>query len=285
MPWFSCSSAPTVEPGPLTRLKTPRGRPAMSASSASLTPHSGASRRGLVDDRVAGHERAPGGTSGERHGEVEWADHSPDAVRLQHRPSVDGRIAKVAHGVVEAVVLLQLIAVVADQVGGLLHVAQRLEPVLAHLDRHQRRELHLPLADQIRHAAHDRDALQPGRSCPAGRRGSSCRDRVAHVLASALCELAHERAIDRRELLEVGLRRPPLTVDELPVRLPELAAGNQKPGVVVGVELLVVVAQRGVGDLEPGLGRRGHAERLLVRAPKTGPHRLEYAARSRVQPC
>jgi hypothetical protein len=46
-PSFSCSSAPTVAPGPLTMLKTPRGRPARSAISASLTPHSGASLEGL----------------------------------------------------------------------------------------------------------------------------------------------------------------------------------------------------------------------------------------------
>ncbi len=182
--------------------------------------------RGLVDDRVAGHERAARGPAGECHREVEGADHGPDAVRLEHRPGVDGRIAEVAHGVVEAVVGLDLVAVVADQVGRLLDVAERLEPVLADLDRHQGRELHLALADQVRHAAHDRDALEPRRPGPARGGGAGGGDGVADVRAGAFREVADERAVDRRALLEGFPGRAPLPVDVDAVGAAELAYGR-----------------------------------------------------------
>ena len=54
-----------------------------------------------------------------------------------------------AHRLHEAVVALHLVAVVAQQVGRLLHVAQRLEPVLADLEGHERGVVELPLADQV----------------------------------------------------------------------------------------------------------------------------------------
>ena len=61
IPSFSCSSAPTVPPGPLTMLKTPRGRPARSATSASLTPHSGASLEGLYTTALPATRAPPAG--------------------------------------------------------------------------------------------------------------------------------------------------------------------------------------------------------------------------------
>jgi hypothetical protein len=177
---------------------------------------------------------------------------------------VDGGIAEVAHRVVEAVVGLDLVAVVADQVGRLLDVAERLEPILADLDRHQGPELHLALADQIRHAAHDRDPLQPRGPSPAG---AAARAAAMASRTSARVPFANwptsEPSIGER-FSNVSLRRAPLAVDEDAVRAAELASGGQEAGVVGGVQLLVVVSQRGVGDLEPGLRRRGHPNALLV---------------------
>ena len=85
-------------------------------------------------------------------------------------------------------------------------------------------------------------------------------------------------------LSKVSRRRAPAAVDEEAVGLAELASRDRQAGVVGSVELLVVVAQRGVGDLEPGLGRFGHPERLLVTCTWTWLHRLGARARSRAQP-
>ena len=73
----SWSSAPTVSPGPMTMLNTPSGMPRVTHH---LGEHHAAERgvrRGLVDDRVAGHERAAGRPAGEREREVEGADDRP----------------------------------------------------------------------------------------------------------------------------------------------------------------------------------------------------------------
>ena len=51
---------------------------------------------------------------------------------------MDGRVPEVAHRVVVAVVVLHRLRVVAEEVGGLLDLAERLDPVLADLDRHDR---------------------------------------------------------------------------------------------------------------------------------------------------
>ena len=72
-----------------------------------------------------------------------------------------GGVAEVAHRVVEAAVLLDHVARPADEVGGLLDVAQRLEPVLADLDGDQRGVHHLALADDVGDAAEDGDAFLP----------------------------------------------------------------------------------------------------------------------------
>ena len=134
IPGFSCSSAPTVAPGPLTRLKTPRRQAGRLRHLGQLDAAQRGVAGGLVDDRVAGHERSAGGSAGEGHREVEGADDRPHAVRLEHRAGVDGAVAQVAHRVVEAVVGHELVAVVADQVGRLLDVAEGLQAVLADFD-------------------------------------------------------------------------------------------------------------------------------------------------------
>jgi hypothetical protein len=62
---------------------------------------------------------------------------------------------------VEALLLLHRPGVVAQQVRRLLHLAHRLEPVLADFERHPRRPLELVGGDLLRRAPHDRHALQP----------------------------------------------------------------------------------------------------------------------------
>ena len=75
---------------------------------------------------------------------------------------MDTLVAEVAHRIVEAVVPLDHVARPADEVGRLLDVAERLEPVLADLDREHRGELHLAFADDVGDATQQRHALLPG---------------------------------------------------------------------------------------------------------------------------
>ena len=62
---------------------------------------------------------------------------------------MDRRVAEVAHRVVVAVVVLHRLGVVAEQVGRLLDLAERLDPVLADLDGHDRGVVHEPVADEL----------------------------------------------------------------------------------------------------------------------------------------
>ena len=171
---------------------------------------------------------------------------------------MDGGVAEVAHDVVEAVVALHHVARPADQVGRLLDVAEGLEPVLADLHRQQRAELHLPLADDVGRAPEESDSLLPRPPAPGGKRRAGGRDRVLDVLAGALRERAHDRAVDRRPLLERAVAVAPRPADVVLVRLAQHRADLLDAGVELGVKLLVVVAQRGVGDLEARLGLGRH---------------------------
>ena len=60
-----------------------------------------------------------------------------------------GAVAEVAHRVVVERVVLGGLRVVADEVGGLLDLAEGLDAVLADLERHDRRLVHQPIADEL----------------------------------------------------------------------------------------------------------------------------------------
>ena len=138
MPSLSISSWPAVLPPPVTKLKTPSGRPASLHISYSFRPIQRRGARRLEHDGVAGDERAAGGTGREREREVERRDDGPDAVRPQHAGvSLVG--AERAHLLFEAVVRLDLVAVVRHQVRRLFDVADAFEAVLAGLVAHDAR--------------------------------------------------------------------------------------------------------------------------------------------------
>ena len=92
---------------------------------------------GLKTQVLPASSAAAGGPGGEGHGEVEGRDDAEDAVRPQHRAGVRGRVAQVAHGLLVEAVVDGRLGVVAQQVGALLDLAQRLDAVLADLDGHQ----------------------------------------------------------------------------------------------------------------------------------------------------
>src|SRR4030066_356739 len=107
MPAFSSSSAPTLSPGPVTRLHTPAGTPASRSTWQKMKPISGASDDGLMTTVL---------------------------------PAISAPAARPR------------------------------EPVLAHLEHHQRAVVELALADQVGGAAHQFQALPPAEGTPGGKR-------------------------------------------------------------------------------------------------------------------
>src|SRR6266498_5276821 len=238
--------APTSSP--------PGGQAGVAQALVQLRAGERALRRGLEDHRVAGHQRAAGGPRGQRHREVERADHRPDPVGPQHAAGVLVR-GELPHLVGEAVVALHLVAVVADQVGRLLHVAERLEAVLADLHGHQGGQLVGAVADQVRRAAQQGDAVPPRRARPGREGGPGRRDGVVDVALAGLVEAAEHKA----GVVGAGEGEDGAVVARLAVDVDR--EGGPQPGprgahalLVGGVQLLVVGRQGGVGDAELGLG-------------------------------
>ena len=86
----------------------------------------------LEYDGVAGQDRGRRRPTGKRDREIEGRNHPPHAMRLEHaRVAMVLGLGTLAFG--KAAVLLHDVAVGADEVGGFLHVAERLQPVLAYL--------------------------------------------------------------------------------------------------------------------------------------------------------
>ena len=173
---------------------------------------------------------------------------------------MDGAVAEVVHRVVVAAVVLHRLRVVAEEVGRLLDLAERLEPVLADLDRHQAGVAHLALADQLGRLADERQTVAPRGRGPRRLGAAGGVDRLLDVAARALREVAEDQvAVDRRGDGRLGLGLALEAVDEVPVVPAELALRLLEAGLEGRVELLVVVAERRVGDLEPRSGFGGHS--------------------------
>ena len=269
MPGFVWSSSPTVSPGPITRLNTPSGTPASRYASAIATAVIADAEAGLNTTAVAGHHRRRRRPDGQRHREVERADHGEHAVRAEDRPGVDRGVAEVVHRVVVERVVLGRLRVVADEVGGLLDLAQRLEPGLADLDRHQPGVLHLALADQLGGALAGSPAAAPSRAGttpaarvarPRSRPGRRPRVPLANVptrMSVSIGERTSNVPSPSRSAPSMKLR---WTCAQPRLRL-------LQPRLVLGVQLLVVVAQGRVGDLDP-LG--GHSVGSPVQARRRG---------------
>ena len=75
-------------------------------------------------------------------------------------------------------------AVPADQLGGLLHVAERLQPALADLVRHQRGQVEQAVLHDVGDVAQDLDALLPAHPVPLQLERLRGRDGVVDVLAA-----------------------------------------------------------------------------------------------------
>ena len=165
---------------------------------------------------------------------------------------MDRGVAEVVHRVVVAVVRLHRGRVVAQQVGRLLDLAEGLDPVLADLDRHERRVVHQPLADQVTGPLDDRHALAPGHRRPCRLRAAGrCHGLVDVGRGPAREGAQHDVAIDRRADLERPVAVAPGAVDVVPaVGRRSLVRAVAEGRLELGVELLVVGAQGRVGDLD-----------------------------------
>ena len=104
----------------------------------SLTADSGDADAGLKTTVLPAISAAPVGPAASAIGKLNGLIDGEHAVRPEDRAGVDGGVAEVAHRVVVAAVVLRRLRVVADEVGRLLDLAERLEAVLADLDRHER---------------------------------------------------------------------------------------------------------------------------------------------------
>ena len=184
-------------------LTTPAGTPASMYASMSFTADSGDADDGLKTTVLPAIIAALVGPAARAIGKLNGRDHGEHAVRAQDRAGVDRRVAEVVERVVVAGVVLHRLGVVADEVRRLLDLAERLDPVLADLEAHDRGLVHQPVADELGGAAKDRQALPPRRRRPGRLRGACRRDRVVDVVRDARREgPEHEVAIDRGADLE-----------------------------------------------------------------------------------
>ena len=133
IPSLSMSSWPAVNPGPVMKLKTPRGNPASIAISLSLAPMNGVSLAGL-NDGVARRQCTTRRSCREREREIEWRERSRPR---RHRPRNTLRFssarAEGTHLLDEPAVELDLIAwwPVIRSAASSTHVADAFEPVLS----------------------------------------------------------------------------------------------------------------------------------------------------------
>src|SRR5438105_11398630 len=101
--------------------------------------------------------------------------------------------------------LLDLIAVVLDQIRGLFDVADAFEPVLPGLVAHERRKLPASRADAVCDFFQQGDALGPRQGAPGRIGRSGGRDGVARLLAARALKCAEQHPrIDRTPIVELA---------------------------------------------------------------------------------
>ena len=269
--------SPATAPRPGDQVERARRHAAVAVALVELVAEQRALVRGLQHDGVAGDQRAARGAARQRHREVERADHGPHAVRAQHVVVVAGG-AEPAHRHPEPVVLLHLVAVPADQLRGLLHVAERLEPALADLVGHERGEVEDALLHDVGDVAQDAHALLPAHAVPLELERLRGRHRIVDVLGGGLARTCRSmRSVSIGEgssYFSSRQRSSPLTIDR--VVLAELCAGALGGGVVGRLQFLVVGRHGRVGDAE----LLGHREALPFSA-----RRLSSCLTRRRPPC
>ena len=142
--------------------------------------------------------------------------------------------------------------VVADEIGRLLDLADRLEPALAVLERERRAVDDRALGDQVGSPVENLAPLLPRRRRPRRMGSSRLVDDIVDVVAVGQREVPdHQRGVQRRDR---GERLAVAFVVADPQRMlgAQLAAHRFDSGVVGGVEFGVVGRHGGVRDTKSG---------------------------------
>ena len=149
--------------------------------------------RRLEHHRVPRQDGRRRRSAGEGDRKVEGRNHAPHAIGLE-QAGVAMVLALGKLALDEALVLLHVIAVGADEIGRLLHIAQSLQAILAHFQAVHRGNVEEPLADERGHFAQQGNALLPGRGAPGREGGARRLDRPVDVAGCAVLEVAHDHA-------------------------------------------------------------------------------------------
>ncbi len=92
----------------------------------------------------------------------------------------------------KAVIVLDCVAVVANEIGRFFDVTERFHAVLADFQAHDGAHVEQSLADQIGRATQDGDSFLPGGVAPAGKGRLGGGNGVDGVLLDALLKVAHD---------------------------------------------------------------------------------------------
>ena len=237
---------------------TPFGRP---ASSSSFAKYEGRQRRELGrldDDGAAGGERRRDLAGRHREREVPRRDEEARTDRMLRHDHAAGALGVRPVAALDA---RGLLAEPADELAAVGDLAARLGERLAHLDRHEQREVLLALLQQIERAAEDLRALARRRRRPRGERLDGGIERRLAVGRRGIRDLLDDRAgrrvVDLERLAALG--GPPLAADEERVG----DAGQQFGLTVVGHgdSLVVCSAESGCCGIRSSVVR-AHSARV-----------------------
>ena len=194
-------------------MRTPAGSP-HSSSSCGQREHRERRLLGRLDDhRAAGGDRRADLAGAHRDGEVPRGDEVAGADRLAHDQHPPGAVAG---ELVVAVDAQRLAREPAEELGRVGDLRLRLGDGLAHLQRHQQRELVGALVEQLEGAPEDLPALVRRRGGPVGLAVGGGVERGLGVLGGRVGDLA-ERLAGRRVLdreRRAAARVAPLAADQ-----------------------------------------------------------------------
>jgi len=193
---------------------------------------------GLTHRRVAGDQRAGGHPDEDREREIEGSNDAEHAVWLEvaHTALSGRRLPNVA---AVAVVFLEFVTVVPEEVDRLVDLRHRLVAVLAVLERHHRRDLVLSVGDAVGRIAEDGGSFLNRGRFPLVERRARRRDGGLHVRFVTGGELPNDLVgvagiLDGERL--VGLDR--FAVDPQRMGVAELDANVLDGGLIGRVELV-----------------------------------------------
>jgi hypothetical protein len=201
------------------------------------------------DDRVARHQRPARRSCGQSKWKIERRDDGPHAVGAHHARVLFVR-SKSAESRAEAVMLLDLVAVIFDEIRRLFNIAHTFQPVLAGLVTHERGQLPTMSAYSVGDFLEQHHAFAPWSAAPAWECRSGGGDRPLNVLATSLLELAQQDPrVDRTSVVELTGRFDRLPSDHHRIALAKTCPDLFDRVVQLAVQILHPLrAHRGVRD-------------------------------------